>query len=137
MTDSTLIIIDWAAITNHVTDMAEKTGKTLIECAQAYAPQVWEIVRRQVLLDAITSILTWLIAAILFLSIRSIGNRLWHPDTYSEEGDIKLVCVDCVPIGGFVISLLVTVFTSVHAVKVILNLDYYTIKKLLELAGIN
>ena len=148
MPDTTIMVnqspseVDWAVIANKALDMGTDVAKTMADKVKEVAPEAWEILIRQVYVDAITPSLTAFLIGLSFLFLYwLINKRLWK-SPYNEDGgyDMSEKTANTVfgrifPLASMFISGLVGIILSVNIVKVFINPKYYAIQKLFELAG--
>lgn len=132
--------INWAEITNNLFHEVSDGFMFLIDKVQEAMPYAWEIAQKQVWADAITDMIMSVACLVLALGVLKVGRKI-HTDyqatkEYSEGKEFAfLTCY----IGGGLASVVALVFTLVSInilIKVIINPDYYTILKLIEMSGL-
>ena len=139
--------INWTEVANNLFHEVSDGFMYLAEKAQEAAPYAWEIAQRQVYAEAITD----LMVSVLILSLAIFGGmalrrKFWCEKDKRKCGHYDMDWTDnwCLyMIGGVVapsiLGLVSGIFTLIYLtifIRVLINPDYYTILKILEMSGL-
>lgn len=145
MPDST--VVNWAEVADKALEMSKSAMVNLSETIQNIAPKAWEIAMRQVYAEAIVPPVGSLIVLLLVSFFVYKYNTQWKP-TRLKEGKTENISY-ChtnawnayIVVGRWVAAAAITILcfnlylTLSHLGKVLINPEYYGIKKVMELAG--
>ena len=148
MADTTIIVnqsaseVDWATLANRALDMGADVAKTTADKIQEIAPTAWEMLIRQVYVDALSPPLTAFIVSLFFVLLYWLINKKLWVAPYNEDGGCEMsektantVFGRVFPLTLVAISGLIGAILLVGLIKVCINPNYYAIAKLFELAG--
>ncbi len=132
MPDSTIVndstFIDLA---NRVLDMGESAVLSIAEAVENVAPQTWELLMRQVYVEAYVNFFITIAFAIILIPAFIIF--LYKEAKYPNNDGI-IFGVVATGLLGF-IDLIFLVMTTSSLIKVIYNPEYYAAMKFFELTG--
>ena len=113
---------------NKALDLAKQGVVAAFETVKQYAPYVWSMARRQVLLEGVEMGIAWLLLAIFWAAVNIWSYRAHKdPQAYWDEEHAITFWVS----SG--IFLIITLVMMPDFVDLVGNPDYWTMHKILEL----
>lgn len=140
--DSTVVTTNWAEVADKALDMSQSAVMGLSEAIQDIAPKAWEIAMRQVYAEVLYPIIILFLFAVVVGVVTYLYDKKWKPIRKREgeygttdEWDTYIILGRWVP--GIALTGITTglVFAVANLVMILINPEYYGIKKVLELAG--
>jgi hypothetical protein len=127
MPDSTMI----PEVLNRALDLGEAGIQELVKIIENVAPKTWEIVIRQIYVNAIGDCLYAIIPLIIFSFIIILSMKYWGvQDKWQKQTKITFGYI--VPIVGATISFIVFCCNLTCLIQVSINPEYYAIQLILS-----
>ena len=126
--------INWTEMTNNMFHEVSDGFMFLVDKIQEAAPYAWEIAQRQVWAEAISEFALAIMYALVLWFILAKIIKWYNEEDWWEEGQ----AIPVYAFGGvaIIISIISVITTSNYLIKVLINPDYYTILKILEMSGL-
>jgi len=137
MESDTIVAQDWAGIVDKLMAKGEKGIIWLSDAISNIAPDLWEIMIKQVFVDAFLDAFVS-VGLLLFFGITFIMFRKWKVDETYYGGEIKpKYCVKIVfsYITGLIsaVTFFVSLYNVGYLICVYINPKYYAIKEIMRL----
>jgi len=115
-------------------DLVKQGVVAAADVLKTYAPQLWAMVRRQVILEGLECLACFLAFCVIMIWLIRVVRKGYserEPDTNSGEPLSKL---DIDIITGFIVGIWILASTAflINATDLLLNPDYWTLMRVLE-----